>query len=253
MSLKKGDASMKIAICDDNDLCRADALEAVNEYAAKNPQNGVSVSVFSHAEDVMESARKNGGYDVYLLDIVMPHVDGIDLGLMLRREGYGGKIVYLTSSSEFAIESYKVRAHDYLMKPLVRSALFAVLDEIAEGILNGSEKSIVIKTKESSIRITYNSILYAELVRRSVRYRLTNGKEIESTSLRAPFSEAVKPLAEDPSFAICGQSTLVNMRHITMVENDAVVFSNNCRIPLGVKVCRELRSAWTDFWFTEGK
>ncbi len=244
---------MKIAICDDNDQCRAEALEAVNEYAANNPLNSVSVSVFSHAEDVMESARKNGGYDVYLLDIVMPHIDGIDLGLMLRRDGYGGKIVYLTSSSEFAIESYKVRAHDYLMKPLDKAALFAVLDELAESIRNGSEKSIVVKTKENSIRIAYSSILYAELVRRSVRYHLTNGKEIESTSLRISFPEAVKPLSEDAAFALCGQSTIVNMRHVTMVENDAVVFDTGSKIPLGVKVCRELRSAWTDFWFKEGK
>ena len=97
---------MKIAICDDNDLCREEALAAVSEYAENNPQNAVAVSVFSHAEDVMEAAKKNGGFDVYLLDIVMPHIDGIDLGLMLRREGYTGKVVYLTSSTEFAIESY---------------------------------------------------------------------------------------------------------------------------------------------------
>ncbi len=243
---------MKIAICDDNDLCRIDTLEAVNEYAVNHPQNSITASVFSHAEDVMEAVKKNGGYDVYLLDIVMPHIDGIDLGLMLRREGYGGKIVYLTSSSEFAIESYKVKAHDYLMKPLDKQHLFDVLDELAEVIRNSSEKSIVIKTKESSIRVTFNGIMYAELSHRSVRYHLTNGKVIEGSSLRVPFAEAVKPLAEDQTFALCGQSTLVNMRHITMVENDGAIFCEKYRLPLGVKVCRELRSVWTDFWFTEG-
>ncbi|MBQ2732979.1 MAG: response regulator transcription factor [Clostridia bacterium] len=244
---------MKIAICDDNDLCREEALAAVSEYAENNPQNAVTVSVFSHAEDVMEAAKKNGGFDVYLLDIVMPHIDGIDLGLMLRREGYTGKVVYLTSSTEFAIESYKVRAHDYLMKPLDKDVLFSTLDELAEKLRSSNEKSIVIKTKESSIRVSCSSIMYAELSRRTVRYCLTTGKEIESTSLRVSFPEAVKPLTENSSFVLCGQSTVVNLHHITMVENDAVVFRERFRLPLGVKVCRELRSAWTDFWFTEGR
>lgn len=240
---------MRIAICDDSESCLATVKEAVTEYAEKNSGKNITFEVFSHGEDMLEAVHKSGGFDVYILDIVMPHVNGIELGMSLKSDGYDGKIVYLTSSEEFAIDSYRVKARDYLMKPLKKAELFTVLDELYAEMQVKEDKSIIVKTKSNSVKLNYDSIIYAELNRRAVSYHLANGKTVESVSMRVPFAEAVKPLTEDGRFVICGQSMISNMRHITMVESDAIVFDETVRVPLGVKICREVRSVWTDFWF----
>lgn len=55
--------------------------------------------------------------DIILLDIVMPLLNGMDTARELRAQDTAVKIIFLTSSPEFALESYEVRAQDYLLKP----------------------------------------------------------------------------------------------------------------------------------------
>ena len=67
----------------------------------------------------MDAAEKLGGFDIYILDILMPGMDGIELGVRLRELGYDGSIIYLTSSTDFAIDSYKAEASNYILKPVI--------------------------------------------------------------------------------------------------------------------------------------
>lgn len=79
----------------------------------------------------------------------MPDINGIKLGEQLRQDGYNGKIIYLTSSEEFAVNSYKVKAFDYLLKPLNKTEFFSTLNEAISAIFEKSDKNILIKTKQS--------------------------------------------------------------------------------------------------------
>lgn len=107
---------MKIAICDDDAYFREQIEGLVQKYISGDLKK--TVSVFSHAEELLEDVNKNGGFDIYLLDIVMPAMNGIDLGKELRKNGQDGKIIYLTSSAEFAIDSYEAEASSYILKPI---------------------------------------------------------------------------------------------------------------------------------------
>ena len=78
------------------------------------------------------------------------------------------------------------------------------------------------KTKENSARITFDSIIYAELSKRAIIYHLVGGKTVETTSLRTTIIEAVQELLADKRFALCGASMVANMHHITMVESEGI-------------------------------
>ena len=72
---------MKFAICDDDIQYRDVLREAAGEYVVRREDINISFTVFSCAEDLLESAARIGGFDVYLLDISMPGINGIDLGV----------------------------------------------------------------------------------------------------------------------------------------------------------------------------
>ena len=69
-------------------------------------------------------------YDVLLLDIIMPGLNGIGAAREIRENDRSIPIIFLTSSPEFAVESYRVRAFDYLLKPVNGEELFRSLDNI---------------------------------------------------------------------------------------------------------------------------
>ena len=91
--------------------------------------------------------------------------------------------------------------------------------------------------------------MYAELSKRVIIYHLSNGKSVESVTLRTTFSEAVKDLIADGRFITCGASMVLNLNHITMVEKEAILFKDTFKLPLSRKMCTDIRTAWYDFCF----
>ena len=240
---------MKIAICDDEEICLSQTIAVAQEYTKQ--RLGFAVDAFSNPEDLLDAARKNGGYDIYILDIIMPGMDGIRLGMQLREANYDGKIIYLTSSQEYFRDAFGVRAFDYMIKPIQREGFFKTMDEAVAGIREKKDKTLIVKTKERSIKLRYDSIMYAEVRKRAVCYYLVGGHVVETMTLRTTFAEAVKDLLADPRFAACGQSMVVNLNHVTMVENNAIVFGTTHRSFLGEKLCRKLRDIWSAYWFEQ--
>lgn len=241
--------SVKIAICDDEELCRTEVLALAKEYSEAHTEQHFAFSAFSCGEDLLEAAGKIGGYDVYILDIVMPYMNGIDLGVALRGRGYDGKIIYLTASEEYAIDSFKAKPYNYILKPFDRITFSKVLDDALASLFEQKSKAIIVKTQESSIKLDLHQILYTELRRRVIVYQLTDGRTVESIQIRTTFAEAVQELTADKRFVLCGAGMAVNLHHVTEVENEALVFKNTLRVYPGKKACREVRSAWYDYNF----
>lgn len=240
---------MKLAVCDDSAQCMKQTLAVANEYIAR--RKDVSLASFSDPYDLLESAQKIGGYDIYILDIVMPAMNGIQLGQKLRNAGFDGKIIYLTSSEEYAIDSFKVKAFDYIMKPIQKETFDKVMDEAIASLAVKKDRAIVVKTKEAAIRIKYEDILYVELSRRVLVYHLKNGITVTSLHIRSSFSEAMAELLADRRFAPCGASMLLNLYHIRSVTGDAAVFDDQSVVYLSKKVCRDIRTAWNVYWTSQ--
>lgn len=242
---------MRIAICDDNNLCRGRVTDLATDYAEEKKDKDITVKAFADPEILLRDSLENGGYDIYILDIVMPGMNGIELGKALRNAGIDSKIIYLTSSEEYALDSFSIRAFHYLIKPVERESFFSVMDEAISSISLKKDKGIIVKTKDSNARITFDSIMYAELSKRTVVYHLTGGGTVESTTLRTTFTEAVKDLLSDPRFALCGASMVANLHHITKVESEGIVFMDTYKVFLGKKNCRELRAEWNNYWISQ--
>lgn len=240
---------MRIALCDDDARYRAQLLELMGEYIAQNTDKDIIFSIYESAEELLNVVEKTGTFDLYVLDIIMNGMNGIDLGLKLRRMGHTDKIIYLTSSIEFALDAFKARAYHYILKPIKKDEFFSVLTETVNSVVSHRDKNIIVKTKESSVKLTLDSILYAELCRRVIVYHLINGKTIETITIRTPFSEAVQDLLQDNRFILCGAGMVINLHHITSVENESILFKDTQKIYISKKNCREIRSAWYDFWF----
>jgi DNA-binding LytR/AlgR family response regulator len=240
---------MRMAICDDDAACLEQVKTISQRYAAGCGSRSLSVDAFAHPEDLLEAAEKIGGYDIYILDVVMPGMNGIALGQTLREKGYDGKIVYLTSSDEYSLDAFRVRAFDYLLKPVQEQQLCRAVEEVMALLPGKKERFLLVKTRDRSIKLTFDSILYAELNRRSVTYYLTGGRVVESISLRGSFTEAVAELLEDRRFCLCSVGMVVNLDRVTEIESGAVVFGDTCRAFLSEKYCRKLRSAWSEYLF----
>lgn len=242
---------MRIAICDDEVFYREQILGFTQKYAMQNKSKEINVTAFTHAEELLDAVNKSGGFDVYILDVIMPGMNGIELGKTLREKGFDERIIYLTTSDEFAVASYKVNAADYIIKPAPESEFISSLDKVVKSVSAIKDKFILIKTKDGSVKLNFDNLVYAELTKRTVIYHLRDGREIESVYIRTNFGDTVKDLVSDKRFVFCGKSLLLNLHHILSVQKETIVFDSTDKIFASKKLCRELHNAWVSFNFSE--
>lgn len=239
---------LKLALCDDEPGQRGTVSGLLQEYAGQRPELAVRLSVFSSGLELLSALEEKGDFDLYVLDVVMPELSGIDLGIKLREMGSLGAIIYLTISPEYAVDSYAAQAFYYLMKPVAAQKLYQVLDQAVETLEKQRAACVTVKTKNGLRLVRMDHLLYAELSDRAVRYHLSNGDRVDSITLRNSFQEEVTPLLADSRFFQCGASFVVNLYYVTGVERGALRLDSGKRVPLARGLTAQARRQWSNYW-----
>ena len=200
---------IRIALCDDNEL-QLEVSNAVLENYLQNKSEEVNVELFRKGEELIKQVREKGGFDIYILDMIMPGMNGMEVASLLRIMKDEGKIVFLTSTMEYAVQSYDVDASAYLLKPIDPDKLARTLNKIFMS-LNKKEASVIIQSTTESMKIDPVNICYVTLDNRKLKYVLADGRVLLGKTIRSRFSEEVSNLTRYSMFASCGLSLLVNL------------------------------------------
>lgn len=244
---------ISVSICDDESAQLAQAEAFLREYRPLHPDVELSVTAFSSGAALLEHLRVKGAFDIYLLDVIMPGQNGIELGLSIREADQVGQIVYLTTSPDFAVDSYRARASDYLLKPLDKGSLFRSLDGVIEGIEHKRQAFATIKTREGIRRIPLHCIVYGELAGRCVQYHLSDSSVIEGMSLRGSFQDAAAPFLAHLRFVLCAASFFVNLSFVEQIDSTGLRLTGGGMIPVSRAFRREVTAQWLDHHLERGR
>lgn len=245
----KGEPAMiHIALCDNEPEQRQHLSQMVQTYLENRPELIPKLHVYASPERLLSAVKTGGDFDLYLLDVLMPGISGIELGLLLRKMDCEGEIIYITASQEYALDSYRTHADGYLLKPLAQEDLDAALDH-ALGISRQKRvPSILVKTKTGVVRLAFDDILYVELVNRTLCYHLRGREPVSSLTLRTSFQQAVEPLMEDPRFFRNGSSFAVNLYYVQRIEKNGLYLDGGICVPLTRGMQGEASRRWSEFW-----
>ena len=190
---------------------------------------------------------------MFLLDVIMPELSGIELGRKLRTlsDSKQTPIIYITSSSGYAVDSYEVRAFYYLIKPVAQEKLSSVLDDALHALEAYDNHIFHVRTRNGTLSINYKDICYIELSGRALHF-VCKDQTIDSVTIPSSFKDAVARLCEDERFFLCGASLLVNLEHITSIEKTELIFSSGSRITIPRTVRKTLYTACLDYCLEGG-
>lgn len=238
---------LRIAICDDDptQLQKTECL--LKDYLSKRPALSGQISLFDKGDELLNAAEVYKGFDLYILDILMPELNGIQTALKLRKLDDGGEIIYLTSSNDYAADSYNTNAFFYLLKPVNREKLFSVLDAAVLKLQRRQTENIVVGVREGVRRILLEQILFVERSDRRMCYHCT-GETVVSQTLRSSFRDAAAELLADPRFFLCGASFVLNMQHIIEVTRQAVILDTGIQVNPPRNTLLPLKAAWGKYW-----
>ncbi len=228
---------MRIAICDDNLDFLQQAKQLLDRWDC--PLETVVVETFSDG-DALINAHSKAPFDIIFLDVVMPLLSGMEAAREIRQTDKSVKLVFLTSSPEFAVESYTVKASNYLLKPINPEALYGCMDEISRQIQE-HERCITIKGTNAVHRVQINRIEYIESQNKHILLSLSDGSTIVSGE---PLYIFERQLLLADGFFKCNRSYIVNIHQIDTYTAKEIKMRSGCRIPISRNCQREFEAAY---------
>lgn len=210
---------IKVAIVEDEKQS-SDLLEDhFNRYGQEKNEKFM-VEVFKNAVSFLEGYQAD--YDIVLMDIEMPHINGMDAAKELRKIDPTVVLIFVTNMGQFAIKGYEVDAMSFILKP-IHYASFAL--NIQKAIAQSSRskgRKILLRT-QSGIRSEYTSHLkYVEISNHKMIYHTLNG-DFRGTGTLKKLEE---DLQED-YFVRCNSCYLVNLQYVSQVKGLEVTVDND--------------------------
>ncbi len=238
---KGGELMLQIAICDDNMNELSNMVHIIDQYRTSRNLN-CDRTAFTNGFDLIAALEKETRFDIYCLDIIMPGFTGIDIAKEIRTFDKTAPILFFSSSPEFALESYSVKAMNYILKPISKDKLFFTFDELLERIKLENEKEVVIvKSTEGIQKILISNLTFVEVIGRTVLYYLHSGKVIECNE---PFSSVCDNLLKYNCFIKPHRSYLVNMQYVDTINNQKITLQTLSSIPIAQGKVKDIKQQY---------
>lgn len=239
------ESSLRIAICDDNRNDLEKVFSLVQDYLDEKGMKA-DVKVFDHPDSLIEECERFRP-DIYILDIVLPMVTGIQAARELRWNQPDAQIIFATSESSYALESFDVNPINYILKPIQKDKLFSTLDMAVSRVDITAGKSVIVRVKGGMQTLHLNDILYVEYRNHVVSYHLYDGSSISTPTLRIGFAEYLEENYKGKDFVRCHESIAVNVSAIDKLTKSEITLRNRELIPVSKSRYTEVMDRYMDF------
>lgn len=157
----------RIAFCDDDAALLHQMQDFLEQYRTLR---GVQLELAPYTKPMELLADIEAGvrFDVLFLDVLMPGINGINAAREIRRYDTAVQIIFVTSSSEFAVQSYVVGAYYYQLKPIWKDSFFRLTDAVLAECRKRTQHSLILRCKSGVTRITLDSLEYCEVQGRTL-------------------------------------------------------------------------------------
>lgn len=210
---------LHIAICDDK---RADAQRLLSLLGGSH-----TAAVFPSAEALLIELEAGARFDLYLLDIFMSGMNGVELARSLRALDGDALLCFTTSSTDFYPEAYKLYAFQYLVKPVSEEAFAELLRRASEQLARDRERRVTISWRGRTQAVPYGRILFAASRGHTLYLQCKDGR-IEQCGGRL---EELADQFDGRVFVRCHQSYIVNLYNVDAIEGDDFLCGGH-RVPI---------------------
>ena len=236
---------IKIAFCDDDMEVLHQMNELLDRYRVERNED-ITYAVFQSPFELLTEIEKGIRPDILFLDVVMPGQNGMDVAKEIRQYDTNMKIIFLTSSPEFAVESYSVGAYFYQLKPIWEESFFRLMDAVLAECEKKKKNSLILRSKDGITRIDLQQLEYCEVLGRKLLFHLEDGAVLESAG---SLDDLAGQLMQYSNFFRPHRSFLVNMEYIQNISSRSIKMVNDAEIPIPHGKCSEIKNTYMEYAF----
>lgn len=232
---------MRIAVCDDNPK----ELERIKGCFCRIQGYDLVCSYFDLTSTVMEILKtENSPYDLYILDIEMPGMNGLKLAKSIREKDSRALFVFLTSYTRYMKDVFDVVTFDFIEKPISDEKLLQILERAAT-YLNITSQHFSFGYRASRYSLKYDRILYIE--KKGRQALIHTFEDVYKTNMTL---EEIWKQLNPKSFVHIHSSYIINLYNLDRKDNEIAIMRNGEKLHITKGYRREL--AMRHYEFVQG-
>lgn len=233
-------------ICDDNKTELKDLLHKINQYY--NSQSiQVQIKTYENSKTACFDLEDKAAADVYILDIDMPDINGIDLGKRALDLHPYATLFFYTSHIEYASAGYRAEARRYLLKGEPEKHLYEALDYAYKNYKKTADQWIRLHSYRDIQIIKISEIIYLERELRSIKIRTRSSTIYSNESL-----QKICQMINDPAFIYISRGCVVNISFIEKTEENIIYINNGERFTISRSRVLNVKRSIMEYWNYKG-
>lgn len=231
---------MNIGVCEDDTIQCAYLKKILRQYAAD--KNLVyQVDTYKSAEALLEQGKR---YDILFLEISLPGMDGIALGMKIREKNKWVKIVYVTAHPGYSSQAFHVHAFDYLIKPVPAQVFYEKFTELLAYMrVELAKTKLNFKNEKEFLCLEPREIYYIKAI---PNHRIRLSLQKEKFEIRGGIEKTLQQMMRY-GFVKSHKSYIVNIAHITRIGGGCVYMDNAESVPLADKGARAFKDNFAEY------
>ena len=210
---------IRIAIAEDDFACAQQIRQYLYDFG-RETERSFQITFYDNGEDLVEHYQAQ--FDLLLLDIEMPFINGMDAARYIRRMDQRVIIIFITSLAQYAIQGYEVQALDYILKPVEYFSFAQRIKHALTYIREQTEYHLVLPIKGGAIRVKAANIRYFE----RQTYQLVIHTQDEIYTAKIPLQQIENDL-RDYNFFRCNKGCLVNLAFVDGIQDGCAVVAGD--------------------------
>ncbi len=236
--------NINIAIVDDDNNICVELENILIEYLRKHYLK-FNIDIFYNGQDFIKYIENENIYDIVFLDIEIGDLTGLDVGKYIRENLQNEilKIIYISSHTTYAMELFKIRPTDFLVKPINKNEVINLINLLIK-LLNIQYEYFEFSLNFSNVKVYLKDIIYFNKIKASRKIIL------KTTKKEFIFYGKVKEIystLKDKRFIKPFSSYIVNYDYVDFIDKHKLILNNGEVIPISRDNYKEVKSLQIKF------
>lgn len=239
---------LNFAICDDDKKQLQKMHASLNQYA-DNAHENICITEYSSSTELLKDIEEKNPYDILILDICMPYILGTDVAREIRIKESAAQIIFVTSSDEFAVEAFLLKAAHYLVKPFTQKDFDEAVKRAISNLSKSRIKPLSVKALGGDIKIIdLDEIVYIESFSHNQCFHLKNGESFDVRRSMSALLDDLEKISPKEFFSPY-KGFIINVQCIKSIESNQIIVRGDVSIPIVKQKYKHIIESYFDFLF----
>lgn len=229
-----------IAVAEDDAQFRNTIRKYLERYSHENCVE-IEADYYEDGKQLVFCYEQN--YDILLLDIEMPKMNGMDAARKIRETDEHVIIIFITNMAQYAINGYEVGALDYVLKPIKYFSFSLKITKAISSVRKVEQAYLVLPYESGIKKVLVEDVIYAE-IRDHWLTLFTKTGEYRMLETMKAFQKKM----EGRHFVFCGNGCCVNLKYVTAFAKDKVVLCEKYEISVSRSRKNEVKQELLNYY-----